>query len=48
MGKGTQFIQNTQNVFSNMKITLPFLSNAVWKNPEGGPDANLMNPLHGP
>ena len=26
-------------------MALPFLLNAVWKNPEGGPNDNLMNPL---
>ena len=38
--------QNTQNIFSNMKMALPFWLNAVWKNPEGGPKAKLMGPLH--
>ena len=28
-----------------MEMALPFLLNAVWKNPEGGSKANLMNPL---
>ena len=28
-----------------MEMALPFCLNAAWKNPEGDPKANLMNPL---
>ena len=35
---------NSQNIFSNIEMALPFWLNTVWKNPEGGPKANLMNP----
>ena len=28
-------IQSVQNKYSNMKMTCPFWSNVVWKNPDG-------------
>ena len=47
MWKATELIlhQNAQNIFSHMKMALPFWSNYIWKNPEGGPKAKLMGPL---
>ena len=31
---GVESSANTQKIFSNRKVTLPFLSNAVWRTPE--------------